>query len=250
MAGGAAGYFKSYLGIKFSSLTTIFTISMIKVENLVRTYPGKIPTPALKGVSFEVDSGEFVAIMGRSGSGKSTLLHQLGLIDTPTAGKVLIDGANVLELSDAQKTEYRLRYLGYVFQEYALIAEMSALENVMLPALALEGNHDREQAIELLDMVGLKDRINHYPNELSGGEQQRVAIARSLVNNPKIVFADEPTANLDSISSEVVLNLFQKLNRELKQTVIMVTHEPDDKQYVNRVIWLQDGLIEKIENVQ
>jgi len=127
---------------------------------------------------------------------------------------------------------------------------MSALENVMLPALALEGNHDREYAIELLDMVGLKDRINHYPNELSGGEQQRVAIARSLVNNPKIVFADEPTANLDSISSEVVLNLFQKLNRELKQTVIMVTHEPDDKQYVNRVIWLQDGLIEKIENVQ
>jgi len=188
--------------------------------------------------------------MGRSGSGKSTLLHQLGLIDTPTAGKVLIDGANILELSDAQKTEYRLRYLGYVFQEYALIAEMSALENVMLPALALEGNHDREQAIELLDMVGLKDRINHYPNELSGGEQQRVAIARSLVNNPKIVFADEPTANLDSISSEVVLNLFQKLNRELKQTIIMVTHEPDDKRYVNRVIWLQDGLIEKIENVQ
>lgn len=223
---------------------------MIKVENLVRTYPGKIPTPALKSVSFEVDSGEFVAIMGRSGSGKSTLLHQLGLIDTPTAGKVFIDGVNVLQLTDAQKTEYRLRYLGYVFQEYALIAEMSALENVMLPALALEGNHDREHAIELLDLVGLKDRINHYPNELSGGEQQRVAIARSLVNNPKIVFADEPTANLDTISSEIVLNLFQKLNRELKQTVVMVTHEPDDKRYVNRVIWLQDGLIEKIEKVQ
>jgi len=202
---------------------------MIKVENLVRTYPGKIPTPALKGVSFEVRDGEFIAIMGRSGSGKSTLLHQMGLIDTPTSGKIFIDGADVALLTDTQKTEYRLRHLGYVFQEYALIAEMSALENVMLPAMALEGNHDRERSLELLDLVGLKDRAHHYPNELSGGEQQRVAIARSLINNPKIVFADEPTANLDTISSEIVLDLFKKLNRELNQTMIMVTHEPDDK---------------------
>jgi len=222
---------------------------MIKVENLVRTYPGKIPTPALKGVSFEVRDGEFIAIMGRSGSGKSTLLHQMGLIDTPTSGKIFIDGADVALLTDNQKTEYRLRHLGYVFQEYALIAEMSALENVMLPAMALEGNHDRERSLELLDLVGLKDRAHHYPNELSGGEQQRVAIARSLINNPKIVFADEPTANLDTISSEIVLDLFKKLNRELNQTMIMVTHEPDDKKYVNRVIWLKDGLIENIENV-
>jgi len=182
---------------------------MIKVENLVRTYPGKIPTPALKGVSFEVRDGEFIAIMGRSGSGKSTLLHQMGLIDTPTSGKIFIDGADVALLTDTQKTEYRLRHLGYVFQEYALIAEMSALENVMLPAMALEGNHDRERSLELLDLVGLKDRAHHYPNELSGGEQQRVAIARSLINNPKIVFADEPTANLDTISSEIVLDLFK-----------------------------------------
>jgi putative ABC transport system ATP-binding protein len=223
---------------------------MIKVENLVKTYPGKIPTEALRDVSFEVGSGEFVAIMGRSGSGKSTLLHQLGLLDTPTAGKILVNSTNIAELTDVQKTEYRLHYLGYVFQEYALIGEMSALENVLLPALALEGNHDRERAIELLDLVGLGDRFNHYPSELSGGEQQRVAIARSLINNPKIVFADEPTANLDTASSEVVLNLFKKLNRELKQTVVMVTHEPDDRKYVDRIIWMKDGVIEKIENVK
>ncbi|MFA5747291.1 MAG: ABC transporter ATP-binding protein [Candidatus Paceibacterota bacterium] len=220
---------------------------MIKVENLKKIYPGKVPTLALNGVSFDIPKGDFAAIMGRSGSGKSTLLHQLGLIDDPTGGKIIIDGVDVIDLPGAKKAEYRLRNFGYVFQEYALIAEMSALENVYLPALALEGNHDKERAEELLKVVGLSHRLNHYPSELSGGEQQRVAIARSLINNPKILFADEPTANLDTASAKMVLELFQKLNRERGQTIVMVTHEPDDKKYVSRVIWLKDGLVEREE---
>lgn len=222
---------------------------MIKVQNLKKIYQGKVPTYALNGVSFEIGKGEFVALMGRSGSGKSTLLHQLGLIDTPTEGEVIIDGTDVLSFSEEQKTRFRLDSLGYIFQEYALIAEFTALENVYLPAMALEGNHDKEQAMELLRLVGLGERLDHYPSELSGGEQQRVAIARSLVNNPKVLFADEPTANLDTVSAATVLELFQKLNRELNQTILMVTHEPEDKKYVNRVIWLKDGLIENIEQI-
>lgn len=220
---------------------------MIKVENLVRTYPGKIPTLALKGVSLEIAAGEFAALMGRSGSGKSTLLHQLGLLDLPTFGRVTIDGLDILSLSDAERTRFRLQYLGYVFQEYALIAEFTALENVYFPAMALGDNNAKKRAAHLLSIVGLKDRMSHYPSEMSGGEQQRVAIARSLINDPKVLFADEPTANLDTVSSEVVFKLFQKLNKELKQTILVVTHEPEDKKYVDRVIWLKDGLIEKEE---
>ncbi len=222
---------------------------MIKVENLTKTYSGKIPVPVLKGISFEIEAGEFIAVMGRSGSGKSTLLHQLGLIDTPTGGKIFIDNADVSKLSESEKTLFRLEKLGYIFQEYALIAELTALENVYLPAFALDGNRDgyKKRAKEVLELVELGNRLNHYSNELSGGEQQRVAIARSLINKPKILFADEPTANLDSVSAKVVLELFQKLNKELDQTIIMVTHEEEDKKYVDKVIWLKDGLIEKIE---
>lgn len=217
---------------------------MIKVDNLIKTYPGEVPTFALKGVSFQIAEGEFVALMGRSGSGKSTLLHQLGLLDIPTTGSVIINNLDVLNLSDSERTRFRLQYLGYVFQEYALIAEFTALENVYFPAMAFGDNTAKKRAAHLLELVGLGDRMNHYPNEMSGGEQQRVAIARSLINNPKVLFADEPTANLDTVSSEVVFKLFQKLNKELKQTILVVTHEPEDKKYVDRVIWLKDGLIE------
>ena len=220
---------------------------MIKVENLVKTYSGVIPTLALKGVTLEIAEGEFVALMGRSGSGKSTLLHQLGLLDMPTSGSILVNNKNVLTLPEVERTRFRLQHLGYVFQEYALIAEFTALENVSFPAMAFGDDSAKKRAEHLLDLVGLKDRMNHYPSELSGGEQQRVAIARSLINNPKVLFADEPTANLDTVSSEVVFKLFQKLNKELKQTILVVTHEPEDKKYVDRVIWLKDGLIEKEE---
>lgn len=218
---------------------------MIKVKDLVKTYTGEVPTKALKGVSLEIKEGEFVALMGRSGSGKSTLLHQLGLLDIPTTGSILVNNIDVLNLSDAERTRFRLQHLGYVFQEYALIVEFTALENVYFPAMAFGDTSAKKRATHLLNLVGLGDRINHYPSEMSGGEQQRVAIARSLINNPKVLFADEPTANLDTVSSEVVFKLFKKLNKELKQTILVVTHEPEDKKYVDRVIWLKDGAIEK-----
>lgn len=218
---------------------------MISVKNLVKTYLGEVPTYALRGVSLEIVEGEFVALMGRSGSGKSTLLHQLGLLDIPTSGSVSVNSIDVLALSDTERTRFRLKYLGYVFQEYALIAEFTALENVSFPAMAIGDRSAKERAKYLLEVVGLQDRIHHYPNEMSGGEQQRVAIARSLINNPKVLFADEPTANLDTVSSEVVFKLFQKLNRDLKQTILVVTHEPEDREYVDRVIRLRDGVIKE-----
>ena len=221
----------------------------IRVKNLKKIYPGKVPTHALQGISFEITEGEFVAIMGKSGSGKSTMLHQLGLLDSPTEGEIIIDDVDISKLSDRDKTLFRLQRLGYVFQEYALIFELTALENVLLPAFALNGSRQsyKERAIEMLNRVGLKERVDHRPNELSGGEQQRVAIARALINNPKILFADEPTANLDTNSSREILEFFKKLNKEMGQTIVLVTHEPDDRKYVDRVIWIKDGLLEREE---
>ena len=222
---------------------------MIQVRDLKRTYAvGKIEVHALRGVSFEVEKGEVLAIMGPSGSGKSTLLHQLGLLDTPTAGEIIIDTIDVLGLSDKEKILFRLNQLGYVFQEYAILSELTALENVYLPAM-MRGERREDymkSSIEILETVGLGERLYHRPYELSGGEQQRVAVARALVNKPKILFADEPCANLDSVSSRQILELFEKLNDEFEQTIVMVTHEDWHKEYVDRVIFLKDGVIEKI----
>jgi len=220
---------------------------IIEVKNLKKTYEGRVPTHALKDINFGIQKGEFVALMGRSGSGKSTLLHQIGLLDTPTSGEIIMKETNLVSLSEKKKAEFRLKELGYVFQSYALLPELTALESVYLPLmlLGIDKKEYTKKASEMLEKVGLGDRLHHLPKEMSGGEQQRVAIARALVNNPTILFADEPTANLDTESSEVILKLFKKLNKDIGQTIIMVTHEPDDKKYVDRVIWLKDGVIEK-----
>jgi len=218
---------------------------MIRIKNVKKVYgQGLNAIHALKGINMEVKPGEFVAVMGRSGSGKSTLLHLLGLLDMPTSGEIHIENKDVLKLSEGKRVRFRLEKLGYVFQEYSLLGEMTILENVYLPALCLDqGNNDMKRAAELLEIVGLGERLNHYPSEVSGGEQQRAAIARALINNPKILFADEPTASLDAASAKVILELFKRLNREFGQTLVMVTHEPEDEKYVDRVIWLKDGLI-------
>jgi len=222
---------------------------MIQVKDLKRTYTvGKVEVYALRGISFEVEKGEFLAIMGPSGSGKSTLLHQLGLLDTPTSGEIIIDGVDVIGLSEHERTTFRLNQLGYVFQEYAILPELTALENVYLPSMMMKKKreHYLNSSTDILETVGLGDRLHHLPRELSGGEQQRVAVARALVNKPKILFADEPCANLDTESSRQILELFKKLNEELGQTIVMVSHEEWHKEYVDRVIYLKDGLIEKM----
>jgi putative ABC transport system ATP-binding protein len=224
---------------------------MIEAENLSRTYHmGEVDVNALRGVSFGIERGEFVGIMGSSGSGKSTLLHILGLLDQPTTGRLSIDGVDVLGLSDRERTRFRLDRLGYVFQDYALIGELSAIENVYLTSLVRGAgrNEYTRTAKEILEEVGLTDRADHLQYELSGGEQQRVAIARALVNRPAIVFADEPCANLDTATSKTILDLFARLNRELGQTIVMVSHEDWHRRYFCRVIHLRDGLVDRISD--
>jgi len=223
---------------------------MIEVKNLTKIYEmGTIKVKALNGVSMNINKGEFVALMGFSGSGKSTFLHQVGLLDSPTGGSIHIDDVDVLELSEKQKTVFRLNKLGYVFQEYAILGELTALENVYLPLLMIGKSKEEciSSAKEVLEKVGLGDRMEHFQKELSGGQQQRVAIARALVNKPKILFADEPTANLDSTSSIQILELFRELNKKYGQTIVMVTHEDFHKKYVDRVIYLKDGQVIKDE---
>lgn len=221
--------------------------SIIKTAHLERVYiTGAVKTYALKDVSLDIIEGEFVAIMGKSGSGKSTLLHQLGLLDKPTKGNIIIDGHDVINISEKERTKFRLDKLGYVFQSYNLIPELTAIENVYITAMArnFKKKEYEKMAEEILAAVGLDDRMYHYPSELSGGQQQRVSIARALVNKPKILFADEPTANLDSASSDDVINLFRKFNEEIGQTIVMVTHEKEEGKKADRIIWVKDGLLD------
>lgn len=215
----------------------------IATQNITKTYrSGDVKTVALQNVSLQIAPGEFVMITGRNGSGKSTLLHQLGLLDSPDTGEIYINNQEVTHLSEKKRMDMRLRHLGYIFQEYALVAELSALENVMLPAMMIGTSQDaKEKALSLLTKVGLDTKARRLPTQLSGGEQQKVAIARALVNTPRILFADEPTANLDVTASKDVLRIFKSLNEKEHITIAMITHEPEELAYATRHITLSDG---------
>lgn len=218
---------------------------VIRVENISRTYlMGEVQVPALRGVSLTVHTGDFLIITGRNGSGKSTFLHQIGLLDRPDTGRVFLAGKDVTGMHEKERAEIRLRDLGYIFQEFALISELTALENVMLPAMMLDSTpRCRKRALEVLGMLEMGHLKDHLPSQLSGGEQQKVAIARALINDPSLIIADEPTANLDSISAGEVLEIFRMLNSEGNHTIVMVTHEQEETVYGNRVIRLSDGRI-------
>ncbi len=219
---------------------------MLKIDNVSKIYRlGDVNVPALHNVSLTIDEGEMLCIMGRSGSGKSTLLRLLGLIDTPSKGKVYLSDKDVGKLREKERSRIRLETMGYVFQEYALLSELTAQENVYLPAKMLGRwpKEYRERAITLLDAVGLLDRMKHLPRQLSGGQQQRVAIARAMVNKPQIIFADEPTANLDSKSGKNVMETLYWLNKNFKTTIVFVSHDEADKKYASRVIRLLDGRV-------
>ncbi len=216
---------------------------MIEVESLSKIYElGGQKVPALKGVSFRIQKGEFVAIMGQSGSGKSTLMNLLGCLDLPSSGTYRLGDTNVATLNSDQLAEVRNRRIGFVFQSFNLLPRSSALENTELPLLYSGTSDPQHKAREALAKVGLDARARHKPNELSGGERQRVAIARAIVNNPTIILADEPTGNLDSKTGEEIMEIFSRLNEE-GATLVLVTHEQHVAQYARRVMLMQDGLI-------
>jgi putative ABC transport system ATP-binding protein len=218
---------------------------VIRLEGVARSYRmGDVEVHALRGVDFQIDEGEWVAIMGPSGSGKSTLMNILGCLDQPTAGSYWLTNTDVSTLNDDQLAAIRGQRIGFVFQQFNLLSRTSALQNVELPLVyAGNGNHRRKRAMQALEAVGLTDRINHRPNELSGGQQQRVAIARALVNDPSIILADEPTGNLDSKTGDEIMELFRRLHDERNITIIFVTHDPDLAQRVPRRIMLRDGVV-------
>ncbi len=218
---------------------------MIEIQNIVKKFKsGDLETTVLKGISFSVPKGQFLAITGRSGSGKSTLLYQLGLLDHPSGGSIIINDQIVTDLYGPKRLEFRRKNLGYIFQDYAILPTLTAKENVMLPMMMQGYDKDffNQKAIESLKKVGLENKIDNFPSQLSGGEQQRVGIARAIAHHPSIIFADEPTANLDTESSEMILNIFIKLNKE-GQTIIMVTHEPEYAKLADRIIEISDGKI-------
>ncbi|MBI2482241.1 MAG: ABC transporter ATP-binding protein [Candidatus Vogelbacteria bacterium] len=218
---------------------------MITAKNLIKKYEsGDGELVVLKDLSINIPAGQFLAITGRSGSGKSTLLYQLGLLDRPNSGEITIDQTDVIALNDDDRTRFRLYELGYVFQDYALLPELTALENVMVPLLMQGLNYEQvvAKARQALTQIDLVDRMDNLPSQLSGGQQQRVSIARAIAHEPKIIFADEPTANLDRETAQVVLGLFKKLH-QAGQTIVMVIHEQEYTKLAERVITLDDGQI-------
>jgi len=219
--------------------------AIITVENVTKVYHvGKVEVPALRGVSFAVETGEFVALVGPSGSGKSTLFYILGGLTHADSGRVLVDGDDFSRLSDAERTRMRKRKIGFVFQKFNLLPTLNARLNIQIAQdIAGRNNQDSAYFDRIVKMLGIERRLEHRPAELSGGEQQRVALARAIINQPAIVLADEPTGNLDTKNSEIVLNLLRHTNQELGQTVLMITHNPEAAAFADRMLFMRDGEI-------
>ncbi len=226
-------------------------MEILKVSNLTKTYgKGSTLVKALDSVDFSVEKGEFVAIVGASGSGKSTLLHLLGGVDKPTSGKVIVDGEDIYKLNENNLAIFRRRQVGLIYQFYNLIPILNVKENITLPILLDNKKVDDSYLDEIIETLGLKRRINHLPNELSGGEQQRVSIGRALMNRPALLLADEPTGNLDSKASKEIVELLKLSNKKYKQTIIMITHDMSLALNADRIITIQDGIIIKDEKVK
>lgn len=219
---------------------------LLEAENLFKTFPGKPPVEVLKGVSLQINQGEVVSIVGSSGAGKSTLLHILGTLDSPTSGRVIINGEEPFKMKEKKLAAFRNTSIGFVFQFHQLLPEFSAVENIIIPALI--GNRKESEAIdkamELLEMLGLKGRETHKPAELSGGEQQRVAVARALINNPEIIFADEPSGNLDTANAKDLHELFFELKRRLNKTFVIVTHNKELSELADRKLIMKEGFLQ------
>ncbi len=225
-------------------------MTLIESKKVTKVYKlGMTTVHALRGVSSQIEKGDFIVIVGPSGSGKSTLMHILGALDKPSEGEVLIDGKKISKLDEWELAMIRRKKIGFIFQTFNLIPTLNALENVLIPTEPLDGEQEdyRERGENLLDLVGLKERMHHKPSELSGGERQRVAIARALINDPEIVFADEPTGNLDSLTGDKIINLMLNLNKEEKKTFVIVTHNQDLLKIASKKFIMKDGELSKID---
>lgn len=225
-------------------------MELLKVKNLSKVYDSTDnPVHALRNISFSIEKGEFVAIVGPSGSGKSTLMHILGCVDTPTSGQVYIDGVDIATLNENQLAIFRRRQIGLIYQFYNLIPILSVIENITLPLLLDNRKINQEYLDMLIHRLALQDRLNHLPNQLSGGQQQRVSIGRALINNPALLLADEPTGNLDSNNSHEIIQLLKTSNRDLQQTVIIITHDQNIAKKADRILFIEDGCLVKDEAV-